>query len=159
MRLSTGIILSILSANVFAIEHPNDVHSSSLLARRAVMADTDGVFLQKRGDDEGKKKRPNQNIFLFLTLAKGGMSTQNLPLRMIPIQNPTLAMAMKRIPQTSLPISSIRMVGLRVEVKVSTQQVDSDQEESGFVDVIGGLPYQLIKYFKNKFNRGTSNPD
>ncbi|KAH6599003.1 hypothetical protein BASA50_003323 [Batrachochytrium salamandrivorans] len=41
MRLSTGIILSILSANVFAIEHPNGAHSGSLLARRAVVADTD----------------------------------------------------------------------------------------------------------------------
>ncbi|KAH6588832.1 hypothetical protein BASA50_010475 [Batrachochytrium salamandrivorans] len=56
MRISTGIILSMLSANVFAIEHPNGAHSGSLLARRAVVADTDDVFLQKRSGDKGKKK-------------------------------------------------------------------------------------------------------
>ncbi|KAH6581555.1 hypothetical protein BASA61_009012 [Batrachochytrium salamandrivorans] len=57
MRLSTGIILSILSTNVFAIENLNDVHSGSLLARRAVVADTDGPFLQKRSGDEDQKKQ------------------------------------------------------------------------------------------------------
>ncbi|KAH6591792.1 hypothetical protein BASA50_008501 [Batrachochytrium salamandrivorans] len=50
MRLSTGIILSMLSANAFAIEHLNDAHPGSLLARRAVVADTDGPSLQKRND-------------------------------------------------------------------------------------------------------------
>ncbi|KAH6572365.1 hypothetical protein BASA60_006658 [Batrachochytrium salamandrivorans] len=56
MRFSTGIILSILLANVFAIEHPNDAHPSSLLARRAVVADADGVFLEKRNNDKKQKK-------------------------------------------------------------------------------------------------------
>ncbi|KAH6586367.1 hypothetical protein BASA50_000540 [Batrachochytrium salamandrivorans] len=56
MRLSTGVILSILSANVFAIEHPNGVHSGSLLVRRAVVADADGVFLQKRQDNDKEQK-------------------------------------------------------------------------------------------------------
>ncbi|KAH6574907.1 hypothetical protein BASA60_005253 [Batrachochytrium salamandrivorans] len=57
MRLSTGIILSILSANVFAIEHPNGAHSGSLLARRAVVADADSPFLQKRGNDKDQKDK------------------------------------------------------------------------------------------------------
>ncbi|KAH6574659.1 hypothetical protein BASA62_002369 [Batrachochytrium salamandrivorans] len=60
MRLSTGIILSILSANVFAIEHPNGAHSGSLLARRAVVADADSPFLQKRGNDKDQKKQKKQ---------------------------------------------------------------------------------------------------
>ncbi|KAH9274596.1 hypothetical protein BASA83_002780, partial [Batrachochytrium salamandrivorans] len=60
MRLSTGVILSILSANVFAIENLNDVHSGSLLARRAVVADADGPFLQKRNNDKEQKKQEEQ---------------------------------------------------------------------------------------------------
>ncbi|KAH6602520.1 hypothetical protein BASA61_001034, partial [Batrachochytrium salamandrivorans] len=60
MRLSTGIILSILSANVFAIEHPNGAHSGSLLARRAAVADADGPFLQKRSGDEDQEEQEEQ---------------------------------------------------------------------------------------------------
>ncbi|KAH6589181.1 hypothetical protein BASA50_010223 [Batrachochytrium salamandrivorans] len=60
MRLSTGIILSILSTNAFAIEHLNDAHPSSLLARRAVVADADGPSLQKRTNDEDQKKQEEQ---------------------------------------------------------------------------------------------------
>ncbi|KAH6567011.1 hypothetical protein BASA83_000302 [Batrachochytrium salamandrivorans] len=69
MRLSTGVILSILSANVFAIEHPNGAHSGSLLARRAVVADADGVFLQKRNNDKkqkDQKKRDKSNKYSTL---------------------------------------------------------------------------------------------
>ncbi|KAH9245018.1 hypothetical protein BASA81_017529, partial [Batrachochytrium salamandrivorans] len=61
MRLSTGIILSILSANAFAIEHPNGVYSGSLLARRAVVADTDGFSLQKRNNDGDKEEQEEQD--------------------------------------------------------------------------------------------------
>ncbi|KAH9264185.1 hypothetical protein BASA83_012325 [Batrachochytrium salamandrivorans] len=59
MRFSTGIILSILSANVFAIEHLNGAHPGSLLARRAVVANTDGPFLQKRNND-GEPEEPTK---------------------------------------------------------------------------------------------------
>ncbi|KAH9263715.1 hypothetical protein BASA83_012864 [Batrachochytrium salamandrivorans] len=59
MRLSTGIVLSILSANIFAIQHLNDAHSGSLLARRAVVANTDGPFLQKRNND-GEPEEPTK---------------------------------------------------------------------------------------------------
>ncbi|KAH6577967.1 hypothetical protein BASA50_001427 [Batrachochytrium salamandrivorans] len=59
MRLSTGIILSILSTNVFAIEHPNGAHSGSLLARRAVVADADGPSLHKRNNDK-KPEEPEE---------------------------------------------------------------------------------------------------
>ncbi|KAH9264189.1 hypothetical protein BASA83_012329 [Batrachochytrium salamandrivorans] len=71
MRISTGIILSILSANVFAMERPNGAPHSSLLARRAVVADTDGLFLQKRnnGEDQEEPAKPKL-LFLILTLAK-----------------------------------------------------------------------------------------
>ncbi|KAH6601401.1 hypothetical protein BASA61_001977 [Batrachochytrium salamandrivorans] len=64
MRLSTAIILSILSANVFAIEHPNGAHSGSLLARRAVVTDTDDVFLQKRTNDKEPEEqdKPNTSV-------------------------------------------------------------------------------------------------
>ncbi|KAH6586370.1 hypothetical protein BASA50_000543 [Batrachochytrium salamandrivorans] len=69
MGLSTGVILSILSANVFAIEHPNGVHPGSLLVRRAVVADADGVFLQKRNNDKeqkDQKKRDKSNKYSTL---------------------------------------------------------------------------------------------
>ncbi|KAH9259851.1 hypothetical protein BASA82_001219 [Batrachochytrium salamandrivorans] len=56
MRISTGIILSILSTNVFAIEHPNGAHPGSLLARRAVVADTNGPFLQKRNNNKNQEE-------------------------------------------------------------------------------------------------------
>ncbi|KAH6592857.1 hypothetical protein BASA50_007785 [Batrachochytrium salamandrivorans] len=60
MKFSTGVILSILSANVFAIEHLNGAHSGSLLARRAVVADTDGPFLQKRNNGEEQEEQEEQ---------------------------------------------------------------------------------------------------
>ncbi|KAH6565246.1 hypothetical protein BASA62_007415 [Batrachochytrium salamandrivorans] len=66
MRLSTGIILSILSTNVFAIEHPNGAHSGSLLARRAVVADADGPFLQKRSGDEDQKDQARPKKYSLL---------------------------------------------------------------------------------------------
>ncbi|KAH6561335.1 hypothetical protein BASA60_011524 [Batrachochytrium salamandrivorans] len=57
MKISTGIILSVLSTNVFAIEHLNGAHPSSLLARRAMVADADGPSLQKRNNDGDKEKQ------------------------------------------------------------------------------------------------------
>ncbi|KAH9263612.1 hypothetical protein BASA83_012995 [Batrachochytrium salamandrivorans] len=60
MKFSTGIILSMLSANVFAIEHLNGAHPGSLLARRAVVADTDGPFLQKRNNGEEQEEQEEQ---------------------------------------------------------------------------------------------------
>ncbi|KAH9269542.1 hypothetical protein BASA83_008362 [Batrachochytrium salamandrivorans] len=65
MRFSTGIVLSILSANVFAIEHLNVAHSGSLLARRAVVADTDGPSLQKRtnGKEPEEQVKPKKHSF------------------------------------------------------------------------------------------------
>ncbi|KAH6566401.1 hypothetical protein BASA60_009506 [Batrachochytrium salamandrivorans] len=115
MRFSTGIILSMLSANVFAIEHLNGAHSGSLLARRAVVADTDGPFLQKRNNGEDqrikriKRNRPNQKLlFLILTLAKSRMSTERMPL--ISIKATNLAIALKRAPRTSLSMFSLKMM-------------------------------------------------
>ncbi|KAH6567764.1 hypothetical protein BASA60_008901 [Batrachochytrium salamandrivorans] len=63
-----------LSANVFAIEHLNGAHSGSLLARRAVVADTDGPFLQKRNngkeqEEQEEQAKPKVSV-LILTLAK-----------------------------------------------------------------------------------------
>ncbi|KAH9244367.1 hypothetical protein BASA81_018236 [Batrachochytrium salamandrivorans] len=60
MKFSTGVILSILSANVFAIEHLNGAHYGSLLARRAVVADTDDVFLQKRNNGKEEEEQEEQ---------------------------------------------------------------------------------------------------
>ncbi|KAH6568042.1 hypothetical protein BASA61_001434 [Batrachochytrium salamandrivorans] len=121
MRLSTGIILSILSANVFAIEHSNGAYPSSLLARRAVVADTDGPFLQKRNNDKEPEEQDKPKKNLFLALAEGGMSTQRISRRMIPIQTPTLAMTLKRAPQTSLSMTPVKMMGLRREGEMVTQ--------------------------------------
>ncbi|KAH6581592.1 hypothetical protein BASA61_008983 [Batrachochytrium salamandrivorans] len=162
MRLSTGIILSILSANVFAIENLNDVHSSSLLARRAVMADTDDVFLQKRSGDEGKKKQAKSKYSSASNSGKVGHvytnpafegdfrsdptltmalkeDSQTLPLRVIPIQNPTPTMALKRGPQTSLPIPLLKIVGATGGSENVHAEVDSDQRDQALSMVIGGL--------------------
>ncbi|KAH6561630.1 hypothetical protein BASA60_003311 [Batrachochytrium salamandrivorans] len=62
MKLSTRIVLSILSANVFAIGHPNGAHYGSLLARRAVVADTDGFSLHKRTNDEDKEEQAKPKV-------------------------------------------------------------------------------------------------
>ncbi|KAH6564648.1 hypothetical protein BASA60_010199 [Batrachochytrium salamandrivorans] len=83
MRISTGIILSMLSANVFAIEHPNDAYSGSLLARRAVMADADDVFLQKRSDDKDQEEQTKPKTYIPIPNSgqkgvQGTMSTQAL---------------------------------------------------------------------------------
>ncbi|KAH6584744.1 hypothetical protein BASA60_000839 [Batrachochytrium salamandrivorans] len=120
MRLSTGIILSILSANVFAIENLNDVHPGSLLARRAVMADTDGVFLQKRessSSDEAEEESTNLTAQL---LDKDGGATGGS--------------------------------------EDGHTKVDFDQEELGFVDVIGRIPIKLISSIKKKLTRENSEP-
>ncbi|KAH6600873.1 hypothetical protein BASA50_001980 [Batrachochytrium salamandrivorans] len=82
MKFSTGVILSMLSANVFAIEHLNGAHSGSLLARRAVVADTDSPFLHKRNNGEEQDEQEEQakskvSSVLILTLAKSRMSTQD----------------------------------------------------------------------------------
>ncbi|KAH6597135.1 hypothetical protein BASA50_004668 [Batrachochytrium salamandrivorans] len=72
MRLSTGIILSILSANVFAIEHPNGAHSGSLLAPNYVYIkgefDEDFYLNPNFSDDTGEGTTdsptydPNQDL-------------------------------------------------------------------------------------------------
>ncbi|KAH6581602.1 hypothetical protein BASA61_008975 [Batrachochytrium salamandrivorans] len=154
MRLSTGIILSILSANVFAIEHPNDVHSSSLLARRAVMADTDGVFLQKRGDDEGKKKPAKSKHLSVSNSGKGGHVYTKLTSK-DDSDSESNSSDGDEEDSTNLTAHLLDKDGGATGGSEGVHtKVDSDQEELGFVDVIGGLPYQLINYFKNKFNRG-----
>ncbi|KAH6592732.1 hypothetical protein BASA50_007888 [Batrachochytrium salamandrivorans] len=210
MRLSTGIILSILSANVFAIEHLNDVHSSSLLARRAVMADTDGVFLQKRGDDEGKKKQAKSKHSLASNSGKGRPTYTNPAFegdsdsessssddaeggftnlafegddegkkkpaksKSSPVPNSGKGGHAYTNPafegdsdseSNSNDGAEERSTNLAANPSPQDRgatggnenvhtKVDSDQEGSGFVDVIGGLPYQLINYFRKKFNRG-----
>ncbi|KAH6584743.1 hypothetical protein BASA60_000838 [Batrachochytrium salamandrivorans] len=172
MRLSTGIILSILSANVFAIEHLNDVHSSSLLARRAVMADTDGVFLQKRessssddaeggftnlafeGDDEGKKKPAKSKSSPVPNSGKGGHAYTNPAFEGdSDSESNSNDGAEERSTNLAANPSPQDRGATGGNENVHTK-VDSDQEGSGFVDVIGGLPYQLINYFRKKFNRG-----
>ncbi|KAH9255662.1 hypothetical protein BASA81_006268 [Batrachochytrium salamandrivorans] len=156
MRLSTGIILSILSANVFAIEHPNDAHSSSLLARRAVVADTDGVFLQKRGDDEGKKKQAKSKHLSVTNSGKGRhVYTKGSSKGDPNSESNSSDEAEEDFKNLTADLLNKNggATGGREDVHTT---IDSNQEESGFVDVIGDLPLQFIKYFKNKFNRGTS---
>ncbi|KAH6584748.1 hypothetical protein BASA60_000843 [Batrachochytrium salamandrivorans] len=158
MRLSTGIILSILSANVFAIEHPNDVHSSSLLARRAVMADTDGVFLQKRGDDEGKKKRTKSKHLSVSNSGKGGHVYTKLTSK-DDSDSESNSNDGDEEDSTNLTAHLLDKDGGATGGSEGVHTtVGSDQEESGFVDVIGGLPYQLFKYFKKKLTRENSEP-
>ncbi|KAH6565248.1 hypothetical protein BASA62_007417 [Batrachochytrium salamandrivorans] len=55
MRLSTGIILSMLSANVFAIEHLNGAHPGSLLAHPKTIDDI------KEGTTNSPVHDPNQD--------------------------------------------------------------------------------------------------
>ncbi|KAH9273031.1 hypothetical protein BASA83_004600 [Batrachochytrium salamandrivorans] len=151
MRLSTGIILSILSANAFAIEHPNGAHSGSLLTRRAVVADTDGPFLQKRNNDEDKEEPakpkvssdPNpdssQKPFVYVKSAfeddpnldsstgdgAEGSSTD------FPIYDPN---------------QDDEATGGREDVYTD---VDSDQQRLSFVDAPGDSPSRILRRIRN----------
>ncbi|KAH6595129.1 hypothetical protein BASA50_006115 [Batrachochytrium salamandrivorans] len=158
MRLSTGIILSILSANVFAIEHLNDVHSSSLLARRAVMADTDGVFLQKRGDDEGKKKQAKSKSSSVSNSGKGRPAyTKGLSKDGSDSSSSSSDGAEEG--STNLTAHLLDKDGGATGGREDAYtKVDSDQEELGFVDVIGRIPIKLISNIKKKLTRENSEP-
>ncbi|KAH9264747.1 hypothetical protein BASA83_011781 [Batrachochytrium salamandrivorans] len=101
MKFSTGVILSMLSANVFAIEHLNDAHSGSLLARRAVVADTDSPFLHKRNNGEEQEEQEgaakSKLLILILTLAKKPYVYVRIPL--ISIKATTWSIALERGPR------------------------------------------------------------
>ncbi|KAH6581314.1 hypothetical protein BASA60_002490 [Batrachochytrium salamandrivorans] len=145
MRLSTGIILSMLSANAFAIEHLNDAYSGSLLARRAVVADTDSPSLQKRNDGkEQEAQAKTKLLFLTLTLSKRRIPTKILPLKMIPIQTPTLALALEMTPQIYVPISSIKVVGLRMKGKMSTQALFLTKRGRALLMPLKALPLKPL---------------
>ncbi|KAH6564650.1 hypothetical protein BASA60_010201 [Batrachochytrium salamandrivorans] len=137
MRISTGIILSMLSANVFAIEHPNDAHSGSLLARRAVMADADDVFLQKRSDDKDQEE-------------------QTKPKTYIPIPNSGQKGSSDGAEGSSTdfpdydPEQDDEDQGARNNVYSG---LDSGQRRPSFADALGGSPSQVFDHIKNGLSR------
>ncbi|KAH6592733.1 hypothetical protein BASA50_007889 [Batrachochytrium salamandrivorans] len=160
MRLSTGIILSILSANVFAIENLNDVHPGSLLARRAVMADTDGVFLQKRGDDEGKKKQAKSKHSLASNSGKGRPIYTKLGSK-DDSDSDSESSSSDEAEEESTNLTAQLLDkdgGATGGSEDGHTKVDFDQEELGFVDVIGRIPIKLISSIKKKLTRENSEP-
>ncbi|KAH9273752.1 hypothetical protein BASA83_003745 [Batrachochytrium salamandrivorans] len=127
MRLSTGIILSILSTNVFAIEHRNGAHPSSLLARRAVVADTDGPFLQKRSAN--------------CVYVKGNFGEDLYP---TPNYNDDTGESNTYSP-TYDSNQDRGATGGREDVHTD---VDPDQEESSFTDASQGSSFQVLGHIR-----------
>ncbi|KAH6600309.1 hypothetical protein BASA61_002312 [Batrachochytrium salamandrivorans] len=156
MRLSTGIILSILSANVFAIEHPNDVHSSSLLARRAVMADTDDVFLQKRGGDKGKKKQAKSKSSFISNSGQGGPAYTKLTSKDDSDSDSSSSNDTEEDSTNLAAHPSSQDRGATGGRENGRTKVDSDQEGSGIVNFLEELPIQLFSCFRKKVNRENS---
>ncbi|KAH6565392.1 hypothetical protein BASA62_007322 [Batrachochytrium salamandrivorans] len=143
MRFSTGIILSILLANVFAIEHPNDAHPSSLLARRAVVADADGVFLEKRNNDK-KQKKPAKSKTSVPNLSS---SQENLCRDDSDSDSNSIDGA-EGVPQTSVFMTPIKVVGLRVEEEISTQALVLTKGCRALPMLLETLPSILWSYQK-----------
>ncbi|KAH9273045.1 hypothetical protein BASA83_004615 [Batrachochytrium salamandrivorans] len=134
MRLSTGIVLSILSTNVFAIEHLNDAHSGSLLARRAVVADTDGPFLHKRTNDEEPEEQTKPKVSPISNFGKEADDTKDGPIdfpEYVPDQDN--------------------------EAKDERENVyaglNSGQGRSSFADALGDSPSQVLGHMGKELSR------
>ncbi|KAH6587984.1 hypothetical protein BASA50_011004 [Batrachochytrium salamandrivorans] len=152
MRISTGIILSILSTNVFAIEHPNGAHSGSLLARRAVVADTDGLFLQKRTNDGDQKKQAKPKTSVPNSHQEGYVydnpAFENYP---NPDSNPNLdtGKGPANFPEY-VPDQDDEDQDERKNVYTG---LDVDQGRSSFVDALRDSPSQAFSHIKNRLSR------
>ncbi|KAH6581334.1 hypothetical protein BASA82_001063 [Batrachochytrium salamandrivorans] len=134
MRLSTGIILSILSANVFAIEHPNGAHPRSLLARRAVVADADSPSLQKRNNDKEPEEQANPKVSSIPDFGKEKFAYINFAFEDCPDLDPKTINDIKEGTTNSPVHDPNQDNGDEGERKNVHTGIDSDQGRSSFVD-------------------------
>ncbi|KAH9245812.1 hypothetical protein BASA81_016675 [Batrachochytrium salamandrivorans] len=157
MRLSTGIILSILSTNVFAIEHLNDAHPSSLLARRAVVADTDGPSLQKRTNDEDQKKQEEQaksKVFLPNSdSSQAGNAYTNTIFENDPDSNLNPNPDPEEGSTNSVAYDPNQDRGAKGGRGNLYTGLDSGQGRSSFADALGDSPSQALGHIKNRLSR------
>ncbi|KAH6580207.1 hypothetical protein BASA61_009763 [Batrachochytrium salamandrivorans] len=144
MRLSTGVILSILSANVFAIEHLNDAHSGSLLARRAVVADADGPFLQKRNNNEDQKKQAKPKTFSNPNSPQAENAYTPVVSEDDPDSNPILALTLERVSQTPMPMAQIKVMRIRMKGKMPTQALILAKRGRAFSSFLENLPLKSL---------------
>ncbi|KAH6564649.1 hypothetical protein BASA60_010200 [Batrachochytrium salamandrivorans] len=154
MRISTGIILSMLSANVFAIEHPNDAYSGSLLARRAVMADADDVFLQKRSDDKDQEEQTKPKTYIPIPNSgqKGYVYREDLSENDFDSDSSSSDGAegsSTDFPDYD-PEQDDEDQGARNNVYSG---LDSGQRRPSFADALGGSPSQVFDHIKSGLSR------
>ncbi|KAH6564313.1 hypothetical protein BASA62_007997 [Batrachochytrium salamandrivorans] len=155
MRFSTGVILSMLSANVFAIERLNGAHSGSLLARRAVVADTDAPFLQKRNNGEDQEDQEDQEEQTKSKTSVPNPDSSQKPyvyerIPLISIKATNLAISLKRAPRTSLSMFSLKMMRLRVQEKKSTQALVLAEGNRGLTMLLEALPLKSLVVSRSK---------
>ncbi|KAH6581594.1 hypothetical protein BASA61_008985 [Batrachochytrium salamandrivorans] len=95
------------------------------------MADTDGVLLQKRGDDEGKKKQAKSKSSSCSNAGKGKACLhKGNSLRMVPDSSSSSSDgAEEGSTNLTMPIFSIRNGGAYGWKGRCLHKVDSDQEE------------------------------
>ncbi|KAH6591803.1 hypothetical protein BASA50_008512 [Batrachochytrium salamandrivorans] len=159
MRFSTGVILSMLSANVFAIEHPNGAHPSSLLARRAVVADTDGHSLQKRtnGKDQDnqqeQEKRAPPKAYSFPTNVYKGSAYDNLSFEDNFYSNPNPNSDTGEDPTDSPTYSPDQGDEDNNERENAYTGIDPSQEEASFVNFPRESPAQVLDRIKKELFR------
>ncbi|KAH9248823.1 hypothetical protein BASA81_013480 [Batrachochytrium salamandrivorans] len=143
-----------LSANVFAIEHPNDAHSGSLLARRAVMADADDVFLQKRSDDKDQEEQTKPKTYIPIPNSgqKGYVYREDLSENDFDSDSSSSDGAegsSTDFPDYD-PEQDDEDQGARNNVYSG---LDSGQRRPSFADALGGSPSQVFDHIKNGLSR------
>ncbi|KAH9248822.1 hypothetical protein BASA81_013479 [Batrachochytrium salamandrivorans] len=143
-----------LSANVFAIEHPNDAYSGSLLARRAVMADADDVFLQKRSDDKDQEEQTKPKTYIPIPNSgqKGYVYREDLSENDFDSDSSSSDGAegsSTDFPDYD-PEQDDEDQGARNNVYSG---LDSGQRRPSFADALGGSPSQVFDHIKNGLSR------
>ncbi|KAH9245813.1 hypothetical protein BASA81_016676 [Batrachochytrium salamandrivorans] len=152
MRLSTGIILSILSTNAFAIEHPNGAHSGSLLVRRAMVADADGPSLQKRTNDGDQKKQAKPEAF-GSNSGKEAYAYDNHAFEDDFHSNPDPSPDTGEDSTNSVAYDPNQDLGAKGGRGNLYTGLDSGQGRSSFADALGDSPSQALGHIKNRLSR------
>ncbi|KAH6595549.1 hypothetical protein BASA50_005758 [Batrachochytrium salamandrivorans] len=153
MRISTGIILSILSANVFAIEHLNVAHSGSLLARRAVVADTDGPSLQKRTNDKEPEEQVKPKKHSFPNSGQEGYATTKDLYKDDSDSNSNSIDGAEGGPTDFSVYDPNQDDEGKDGMKDVYTGIDSDQGRSRLSNALGDSPSQVLGHIKNRLYR------
>ncbi|KAH9267548.1 hypothetical protein BASA83_009938 [Batrachochytrium salamandrivorans] len=157
MRLSTGIILSMLSANVFAIEHLNGAHPGSLSARRAVVADTDGPSLQKRNNDKEPEEQAKPKVSSIPDFGKEKFAYINFAFEDCPDLDPKTIDDIKEGTTNSSVHDPNQDNGDEGERKNVYTGIASDQGRSSFVDTPEDSSSQALGHIGTRLSRAKLN--